>query len=465
MKLFHTIVLSLSITNVIAQADCGFFRPVSERNIFCGYVEVPQDHKNPKGKKIRIAYAILKAKNVNTKESPVILLNGGPGGQALIGIERWINNPIRNERDLIVFDQRGIGSSSALPNPDMGIFKILAGNHSIQDECRLMFDTLAMYKRKSIAQQIELDCYITEQNAADVNALMEKLGYIKYVLYGESYGTRLARVVMERFPSRINCVIADAPAILEDDFLSLRIKNFNDVMEKIFVYCENDAASKANYPNLRNDYVVAVRALENNPLKLRIGGQPFFVNPQDALFMLRYQSYAGNSKTAVPAFIAALKVRDTVKLNASQQFLIGFVNSMNLAMFLSTERNEEYDANRDSSSIDSLYATLPNLPAQLGFFTSLYKAGVKWHSKTLTNAEKKLRKSSIPTLIFVNKFDPVTPPKNGDIFKESLTHAKLYILDLEGHGVSGDCVTQVMIDFMNNPKTELGNANYLPTLK
>jgi hypothetical protein len=132
------------------------------------------------------------------------------------------------------------------------------------------------------------------------------------------------------------------------------------------------------------------------------------------------------------------------------------------AAFLSTERNEEYDTNRDSSSIKSLYATLPNLPAKLGFFTSLYQAGVNWHSKTLTDGEKKLKKSSIPTLIFVNRFDPVTPPKNGDIFKESLTQAKLFVLDLEGHGVSGDCVTQVMIDFMNTPKSELGNASCLP---
>ena len=43
-----------------------------------------------------------------------------------------------------------------------------------------------------------------------------------------------------------------------------------------------------------------------------------------------------------------------------------------------------------------------------------------------------------------------------------LTQAKLFVLDLEGHGVIGDCVTQVMIDFMNTPKSELGNASCLP---
>jgi TAP-like protein len=61
----------------------------------------------------------------------------------------------------------------------------------------------------------------------------------------------------------------------------------------------------------------------------------------------------------------------------------------------------------------------------------------------------------------VNKYDPVTPPKNGVIFKESLTNAQLFILDLQGHGVSGDCVTQVMIDFMNTPDKTI-NKGCLP---
>jgi pimeloyl-ACP methyl ester carboxylesterase len=365
---------------------------------------------------------------------------------------------MRETRDLIVFDQRGIGFSSPLPNPDLAIFKILAGNFSIKEESQLMSDTLSRYKQKCIDNKIALECYITSQSAADVNVLMENLGYHKYVLYGESYGTRLARAVMDKFPRRISCVIADAPAILEDDFLSLRIKNYNDGLEKIFSYCENDPDCKEKNPNIRKDYTNGVAALAKAPIELNIGGKPFFVNPQDALFMLRYQLYAPNSKASVPAFIKALKERDTNNLNASQQFLQGFVNSLNLSLFISTGRNEEYDAKKTDTYFDSLYSTLPNLPAKLGFFTSLYKASSNWHTKVLTTEEKKPKQSIIPTLIFVNKFDPVTPPKNGFIFKETLSNAKLFVLDLQGHGVTGDCATQVMIDFMSNPKGKIDTS-------
>lgn len=462
MKFLPTLTLLLSLNTLLAQVNsCDFLKKELDKDIQCGYMVVPENHELSNGKKIKIAYAILKSRNRNTKEFPSILLNGGPGAQALSIIERWVNNPMRNNRDLIVFDQRGIGFSNPLPNPDAGIFKILAGDFSIKQEYQLMRDTLVRYKQKCIDNKIALECYITSQSAADVNALMENLGYKQYVLYGESYGTRLARAVMDKFPKRVNCVIADAPAILEDDFLSLRIKNYSDGLEKIFRYCENDPHCKEKNPTIRNDYVDGVAALVKTPIELNISGKSFFVNPQDALFMLRYQLYAPNSKTSVPAFIKALKERDTKNLNESQQFLQGFVNSLNLSLFISTGRNEEYDAKRTDNYFDSLYSTLPNLPAKLGFFTSLYKASSDWHTKVLTTEEKKLKQSAIPTLIFVNKYDPVTPPKNGFIFKETLPNAKLFVLDLQGHGVTGDCATQVMIDFMSNPKGKI-NTSCLP---
>ncbi len=462
MKFLSTLTLLLSLNTLLAQVNsCDFLKKELDKDIQCGYMVVPENHELPHGKKIKIAYAILKSRDKSTKEFPAILLNGGPGAQALSIIERWVSNPMRNTRDLIVFDQRGIGFSSPLPNPDVGIFKILAGNFNEKQEYILMRDTLARYKQKCINNKLALECYITSQSAADVNALMENLNYKQYVLYGESYGTRLARTVMDKFPKRINCVIADAPAILEDDFLSLRIKNYSDGLEKIFRYCENDPHCKEKNPTIRNDYVDGVAALVKTPIELNIGGKSFFVNPQDALFMLRYQLYAPNSKTSVPAFIKALKERDTNNLNESQQFLQGFVNSLNLSLFISTGRNEEYDAKRTDNYFDSLYSTLPNVPAKLGFFTSLYKASSDWHTKVLTTEEKKLKQSAIPTLIFVNKYDPVTPPKNGFIFKETLPNAKLFVLDLQGHGVTGDCATQVMIDFMSNPKGKI-NTSCLP---
>jgi pimeloyl-ACP methyl ester carboxylesterase len=66
--------------------------------------------------------------------------------------------------------------------------------------------------------------------------------------------------------------------------------------------------------------------------------------------------------------------------------------------------------------------------------------------------ERKFEKSDTPTLIFVNRYDPVTPPENGRLFMENLSQGHLLILDEGGHGQGNQqCKETVMIDFMNAP--------------
>ncbi|HET9056431.1 MAG TPA: alpha/beta fold hydrolase [Chitinophagaceae bacterium] len=429
----------------------------SAGKIVVGTIEVPENHNRPDEKKIKITYAILKARNSKSNNYPIIHFTGGPGGESLSDITRWIHSPLRNEHDFIIFDQRGIAYSGSIPNISPAVFQILAKNLNSQDELKQMEDSIKYYQQKCIADKINLENYTTPQNAADVGALMSKLGYEKYNLYGESYGTRLARFVMDRFPEKINSVVLDAPAILEENFLSFRITNFNDALEKIFVYCENDSNCHKNYPTLRKDYFDGIKALEQNPIEASIGGQSFFINPQDAVYLLRYQLYGPDAKTSVPAFIKAIKTRDVKSINSSQQFVTAILSSGNVSMFISTERNEEYDTLKTEKDFDELYAKLPNFPAKLAFFSSIYLASKNWHTKTMSEQEKIYKPSMIPTLIFVNKYDPVTPPKNGFVFKETLQNGKLFVLDLAGHGIGNGCEIKVIQEFVKNPA---GNIDY-----
>ena len=66
--------------------------------------------------------------------------------------------------------------------------------------------------------------------------------------------------------------------------------------------------------------------------------------------------------------------------------------------------------------------------------------------------DRVFQQSDVPTLIFVNRYDPVTPPENGLLFREQLSNGHLLILDEGGHGQGNqDCKERVMSDFMNNP--------------
>ena len=50
----------------------------------CGYLTVPQNREQPKGKKIRIAVARIKATSANPAPDPIVYLAGGPGGSGLL---------------------------------------------------------------------------------------------------------------------------------------------------------------------------------------------------------------------------------------------------------------------------------------------------------------------------------------------------------------------------------------------
>ena len=55
---------------------------------------------------------------------PLAILTGGPGGSAITEsrLNYWLNSPLSDDRDVIIFDQRGIGYSSKLKNLNNDFF-------------------------------------------------------------------------------------------------------------------------------------------------------------------------------------------------------------------------------------------------------------------------------------------------------------------------------------------------------
>lgn len=93
---------------LVQQAELGFDS--------CGFLEVPEDYSVLEGRRIKIAYCILKAKGSNNSKVPLIICTGGPGSAAISGVVRWADHPFRDTHDIILFDQRGVGLSGALPS-------------------------------------------------------------------------------------------------------------------------------------------------------------------------------------------------------------------------------------------------------------------------------------------------------------------------------------------------------------
>ena len=88
-------------------ADCMFG---VTKGIDCGYLYVPEDHSQPDGTQIKLAVAIIRSSNSNPAPDPVVYLYGGPGSLFMEATPALplIFSQILANRDLIVFDQRGV---------------------------------------------------------------------------------------------------------------------------------------------------------------------------------------------------------------------------------------------------------------------------------------------------------------------------------------------------------------------
>jgi pimeloyl-ACP methyl ester carboxylesterase len=459
------VLLFLSIIVCQAQNDPATTTPVGldwlpeQKDIQAGAILVPENHEDPNGKKIQITYIILKAKDTISMAFPMIFFAGGPGGNTLSeGMINFLSeHPLRNERDIILFDQRGIGYSSAMPDMSFDAFDIMAKDADEEEELALMRSMILEYKKKCGEQNISPEYYNSIQNAKDVGMLFEHLGYEKYNLFGGSYGTRIARVVQDMFPEYIHSSVLDSPSTLNSDFLLSRLDSYSLALDRIFEYCENDADCKSQYPRLKEDYFKAISILGQKPLAVVMKDSiNVTINAQDGIYLLRRLLYQSNSRQKAPELIKAFIEGGGQVINEVLEFEYELTGGLNLTMLLSVEKYENFNTDNTEEVILENYKKYPLIPVKLGFFDAFYIAGMNWHSNDLPMKERKFMDSEVPTLIFVNRFDPVTPPKNGVLFLENLANGTLLILDEGGHGGGNqECKDLVMINFMNNPNAKL----------
>jgi pimeloyl-ACP methyl ester carboxylesterase len=184
-----------------ALADLGSvaFAPCGNSNDFaCGHLTVPIDPSRVTPGTITLAIRRHRAP-VGNPSSAVVALAGGPGQSAIPFAEDFSETlgSIISTRDLIVFDQRGTGLSHPL------------SCHSLEHPGSFhSFRALI----NSCAEQIgpTRAFYTTPDSVADIEAIRQAGGYEKLVLYGTSYGTKVALQYAEEYPQHVEALILDS---------------------------------------------------------------------------------------------------------------------------------------------------------------------------------------------------------------------------------------------------------------
>jgi pimeloyl-ACP methyl ester carboxylesterase len=133
-----------------------------------------------------------------TATQAVIGLAGGPG-QAAIPLATFMGEaiaPALATRDLVVFDQRGTGTSGPLSCP------------AFEDPDANL--TTALLVTCATQLGVQRGFYESDNSVADIEAIRRALGYSQVVLYGTSYGTKVALRYAEQYPANVAGLVLDS---------------------------------------------------------------------------------------------------------------------------------------------------------------------------------------------------------------------------------------------------------------
>jgi pimeloyl-ACP methyl ester carboxylesterase len=193
-----TAAIAICAAAPAAQAQI-VYAPCGDTNQFaCGHLTVPLDPTGGTPGALTLALRRHRAP-VGEARSAIIALAGGPGQPALPFAEAFLEllGPIAATRDLIAFDQRGIGLSDPLSCHAFERPNLYHGFGALIEACAAQLGPTR-------------SLYTTADSVADIEAIRQAGGYEKLVLYGTSYGTKLAEQYAQDHPGHVEALVLDS---------------------------------------------------------------------------------------------------------------------------------------------------------------------------------------------------------------------------------------------------------------
>ena len=214
----------------------------------CATLVVPLDHSVADGETIDIAVARAATAADDRRIGSLVFNPGGPGGS---GIEFLTNiagviPPELSERfDLVSFDPRGVGASTAIDcavDFDDDVSLLASGDDA-------GWEALVAEAEGRVAtcttESLALEQYVGTNNAArDLDALRAALGDEQLSYVGFSYGTRLGATYAELFPERVRALVLDGAVKPTDDGALIGLEQgpgFDSALESFAAACDADA--------------------------------------------------------------------------------------------------------------------------------------------------------------------------------------------------------------------------------
>ncbi|HSH05384.1 MAG TPA: alpha/beta fold hydrolase [Anaerolineae bacterium] len=459
-------------TTNLTTNTCPFDTTLISHTVTCYTITLPEDHNEPdNGRSITLPLAIFNTNNPNPHPDPILYLAGGPGENALQSTQFSFNilfAPYLQNRDLIIFDQRGTGYATPsldCPEVKQTALDLLDDDLSLDATNTQINDSYTTCYQRLTTQDVNFAVYNSAQSAADVAALRQALNLPPLNLYAVSYGTRLAQTILRDHPQTIRAVILDSAYPIEANLPAETPANLQRAIDIFFTACTTNTNCNTHYPNLETRFWNLVDTLNQQPIFIPaaniLTGDQYNVRVDGTTLLghLFTALYQPDLLANFPQLIADLEQNQTDLLTRLISISISQIDLLSFGMQLSVQCYEE-NFFTSPAELTAALEPYPHLQPVLKDTAITGQLGLdlcqKWTTATPPPIENEPVTTNIPTLIIHGQHDPITPPHWGQQIAANFTNAFFYEFPGQGHGpgLTAPCAITITLNFLDQPRQE-----------
>lgn len=439
----------------------------------CGYVIVPEFHDGRSDNTLSLGVIRLRSTS-EEPQSPIFFGAGGPGGSVMSWAPYTANDiafdasgvygQLLASHDLVYFTQRGTQYADPfLTCPEeQEAEDELAKLQTFDEHLRLEIEVMGACRDRLVNEGVNLDAFNSLENAADVDAIREALGYDQIVFYGESYGTILGQHVMRDFPEILESVILDGTASLsitswEED----TARKYQITLERIAALCTATPACNEAYPDFSDNLDAVFEQAQTDPLQVTrttSDGETLEipVNVEVLSSTLYTNLYVASNIARFPLALQEMLAGETDTFQQFFSLADSAFEEIGTMMHFAVVCSEDPVFSDDDVVLPEgdLYEIVLE-HAQEGIAS--YGAICELINVSPIDETDENVTIDLPVLILSGALDPATPNFRSEEVAEALPNSYTFLFPYGSHvqaAPGNDCPAEIMAQFIADPSTE-----------
>jgi pimeloyl-ACP methyl ester carboxylesterase len=413
----------------------------------CGSYSVFENRAAQTGRKITLNIVVLPARSTNPKPDPIFVVYGGPGQTATEYAANEWDAWYRDDREVVLVDQRGTGGDNALDCELSGNETNVAGFLDAMFQAPL-FRTC----RAQLQKGADLRLYSTPIAMDDLDEVRGALGYTQVNLVGGSYGSRAALVYLRQHPASVRSLILTSINPFSFKNPLYHAKAAQMALDSLFAACDRQAMCHDAFPEVRRELAAVLDRLAAHPESVTLAqagtdtklhvvlGRSQFAEA------LRVMMYTPPNAARVPLLIhRAYKGDLGAFARQGLQSNIGLRSMLRFGMLMSTTCTE------DVSRITEAEIKRETAGTFLGDsrVRDEIAACKEWPNALIASDYAKPFTSNVPAVLISGAYDPATPAYLGEEAHDTyLPNSVHLVVHQAGHSPRSQCAESISRAFL-----------------